>query len=163
MLSMVRESIFQIATPWLDGARVLDLFSGSGSLGLEALSRGAASVRFFEQGVEARAALESNIELLKAGNRARVVNGDALSAALWGAGPFDLVLMDPPFPLVREGTGQKRVLDALSALVDGPLDEEGLIVLHTPRRALEEGALPAALAHTVRTHGEQAIWYLQPR
>lgn len=163
MLAVVRESIFQIAAPWLPEGRVLDLFSGSGSLGLEALSRGAASVRCFDRGREARAALEHNVALLGAEAQVTVVGGDALDPNLWGPGPFDLVLMDPPFPLVREREGLGQVLDALASLSGGPLEEEGLVVLHLPRRALDAAQLPPSLAHTVREHGDQAIWYLQRR
>ncbi|QDU65682.1 Ribosomal RNA small subunit methyltransferase D [Planctomycetes bacterium Pla86] len=163
MLAMVRESMFQIAGPWLDGGRVLDLFSGSGSLGLEALSRGAASVRFFEISREARETLEQNIALLGGGERCTVVAGDAVEPGLWGPGPFDLVLLDPPFPMIRATDGRTKVLAALEALAAGPLEEEGLIVLHVPRGALTPANIPADLAHTVREHGDQAVWYLQRR
>ena len=75
--------------------RVADLFAGSGALGLEALSRGAASATFVESNPAALAALQRNVEKLGAGDRASVVNGSAL--ALPGSPPFDLIFADPPY------------------------------------------------------------------
>lgn len=163
MLAVVRESIFSIAAGWLDGAAVLDLFAGAGSLGLEACSRGARSVRAFETGREARAALDANIATLDVADRVELVARDALDPWAWGQGPFDLVFCDPPFPLVRDPGGRKRVVAALAALEAGPLAREGLIVLHVPRALDLEAELPDSLARTVREHGDQALWYLQRR
>jgi 16S rRNA (guanine966-N2)-methyltransferase len=82
----------------LQDARVLDLFAGSGALGLEALSRGARSVVFVERARPALAVLRSNIELLGAQDECRVVARDAVSfARALGPGEFDLVLADPPY------------------------------------------------------------------
>lgn len=163
MLAVVRESIFSICAPWLEGAAVLDLFAGAGSLGLEALSRGAARLRALETGREARRVLEGNAALIGEREKLELVARDALDPSSWGTGPFDLVFLDPPFPLVRDPQGRARVLNALAALAGGVLEAEGLVVLHVPRE-LELGAeLPAALAQTHRDHGDQRIWYLQPR
>ena len=84
----------------VEGARVLDLFAGSGALGLEALSRGAEGVVFVERARNALLTLRGNIEHLGAGEECRVVAGDAMSFSrrLTG-GEFDLVLADPPYDL----------------------------------------------------------------
>lgn len=85
----------------LSGLTVVDLFAGSGALGLEALSRGATSAVFVEKGRGALRALEANIELLDCGDRATVVRGDAVRyAEKADEGGFDLALADPPY-----GTG----------------------------------------------------------
>ena len=82
----------------LEGARVLDLFAGSGALGLEALSRGAESAEFVELGAASLAALKANIEALGVGGRARVHRGDALRfAERLEAGAYDLAFADPPY------------------------------------------------------------------
>ncbi len=87
-----------ILHPVLPGARVVDLFAGSGALGLESLSRGAESALFVEQGRDAIRAIEANLRELGAGERGRVVKGD-----VWGwiertpPGTFDLALADPPY------------------------------------------------------------------
>ena len=82
----------------LSGLTVVDLFAGSGALGLEALSRGARSAVFVENSRSALRALEGNIELLGCGDRAAVVRGDALRyARRAGRGAFDLAFADPPY------------------------------------------------------------------
>ena len=163
MLAVVRESIFSIAAPWLEGARVLDLFAGAGSLGLEAVSRGARHLRSLETGAEARSVLAANLETLGESEAVELVALDALDPNAWGSEPFDLVFLDPPFPLMRQPAGKARVMRALEALVDGALAHEGLIVLHVPRELELEAELPESLARTAREHGEQALWYLQRR
>jgi 16S rRNA (guanine966-N2)-methyltransferase len=87
-----------ILAPHLEGAVVLDLFAGSGALGLEALSRGAASVVFVERGVAALDLIRQNIDLLGVSDRARIVRGDAMRfVADLGAGAYDIALADPPY------------------------------------------------------------------
>lgn len=94
----VRETLFNWLTPHLTGARVLDLFAGSGALGLEALSRGAGFVLLVEQGRVVAERLRHNIELLGATERARVRHADALRLlAGRPEAPFDIVFLDPPF------------------------------------------------------------------
>lgn len=94
----VREAWMSAMGPWIPGARILDLFSGSGALGLECLSRGAREVVFVERARPALQALRANIETLGAGDRCRVVVGDALSwAGTLERGAFDLAVADPPY------------------------------------------------------------------
>lgn len=98
----VRETLFNWLAPVIEGARCLDLFAGSGALGLEAASRGASWVVLIEQAEALARQLRSNVEVLGAGDRVRVVRTDALSwLAQTGSGaaggPFDLVFLDPPF------------------------------------------------------------------
>ena len=95
----VREALFSILGP-LDGARVLDLYAGSGALGIEALSRGAASAVFVEREDAALGVLRANLAALGLEPaEARVVRGDALRNASSAGGPYDLVLIDPPYRL----------------------------------------------------------------
>lgn len=94
----VRETLFNWLQPTLPAARVLDLFAGTGALGLEALSRGAASATLVERDRVACAGLRASIDRLGAGDSARLVQADALP---WLSGttegPFDIVFVDPPF------------------------------------------------------------------
>jgi 16S rRNA (guanine966-N2)-methyltransferase len=106
-LARVRQSIFSRleARLALDGQRVLDLFSGTGSLGIEALSRGAGHVTFVESARPALAALEANLRTLGLIDRARVMRLDiwqALAELASEGACFDLVLSDPPY---RQGWG----------------------------------------------------------
>ena len=81
----------------LDGARVLDLFAGSGNLGIEALSRGADHVTFVESNEEAASCIERNIETLGCENAATILEMDAMGYLDNGNGPFDLIFADPPY------------------------------------------------------------------
>jgi 16S rRNA (guanine966-N2)-methyltransferase len=94
----VREAWMSAVAPHLPGARVLDLFAGSGALGLEALSRGAEHAVFVEQAPAALRVLRENLRALGAEGRAEVVRADAVRhAAGLGAGAFDLAFADPPY------------------------------------------------------------------
>ncbi|WP_439101938.1 16S rRNA (guanine(966)-N(2))-methyltransferase RsmD [Congregibacter sp.] len=93
-----RETLFNWLAPEIAGARCLDLFAGTGALGLEALSRGAAYCQFVEQQSQAARLLDDALKLFGASNRGRVWQGDARQF-LNGAdtGNYDLVFLDPPF------------------------------------------------------------------
>jgi 16S rRNA (guanine966-N2)-methyltransferase len=94
----VREAWMSIVGPALPGARVLDLYAGSGALGLEALSRGAGSADFVELSPRSIAAIHSNAEALGGEDRITVHRGDALRfAASLEAGAFDVAFADPPY------------------------------------------------------------------
>ena len=123
-----REAVFNIlAHTWpekLDGARVLDLFAGTGALGLEALSRGAAQALFVEESAEGRGLIRTNIEAFGLQGRAKIFRRDAASLGEAGTiAPFDLVFADPPY-----GKGlAERALQ--SALAGGWLKPDALAVV----------------------------------
>ena len=156
MLDRVREAVFSTLQPWLRDAVVLDLFAGSGSLGLEALSRGARTVRFVERGAPALTALRKNVEALRVGDRVDVVVADALKPTSW-LPSVDVALLDPPYALIEES--RARVLAALAALVASHLASDGIAVLHVPRGALAAEELAPARAR-VRRYGTNDLWYV---
>ncbi|MBQ9392987.1 MAG: 16S rRNA (guanine(966)-N(2))-methyltransferase RsmD [Oscillospiraceae bacterium] len=92
----VKESLFSIIQFDIEGRRVLDLFAGTGQLGIEALSRGAAECVFVDQRADAAALVRQNVELCGLGDRAHVRRGDALSYLRSGE-KFDLIFLDPPY------------------------------------------------------------------
>jgi 16S rRNA (guanine966-N2)-methyltransferase len=113
----LRESIFDILEHrypgHLDNARVVDLFAGSGALGIEALSRGARFALFVDNGAEARALLRANVEAMGLGGVTRIWRADATKlGSVPAGGPFALAFLDPPY-----GLGLAR--PALAALVEG--------------------------------------------
>jgi 16S rRNA (guanine966-N2)-methyltransferase len=129
-----RQAVFNIIehaawSPGLRDARVLDLFAGTGALGLEALSRGAASCLFLDTDPAARAALSTNIEACGAGGITRVWKRDAacLDPLPPSAnGPFDLVFVDPPY-------GKGLDIAALTGLARNWLAQDGIIMLERGR------------------------------
>ena len=92
----VRETLFNWLRDRIEGARCLDLFAGSGALGLEALSRGAAQVTFVDEEPEAAQAIRDHLELLKS-RQGTVVQSDAFAWLSGEPQPFELVFLDPPF------------------------------------------------------------------
>jgi 16S rRNA (guanine966-N2)-methyltransferase len=122
----VRESLFGILTARLDltGLAVLDLYAGSGALGLEALSRGAASATFVESDRRAAAVLERNIATLGLAGATLRRGAVAAVIAAGAATPVDLVLADPPYDV-----GASEIEALLSALVDHGWVGEGTVVV----------------------------------
>ena len=123
-----REAVFNvIAHNWpdrLDGARVLDLFSGTGALGLEALSRGAAQCLFVEESAEGRGLIRTNIEEFGLQGRAKIFRRDATRLGEVGTiAPFGLVFADPPY---GKGLAEQALQ---SALAGGWLTAEALVVV----------------------------------
>lgn len=124
----IKETLFNILQPDLPGARVLDLFSGSGALGIEALSRGAKYGVFVERASQAVQCIRDNLSAAHLSDQARILGTDVLSAlsAMEGIEEvFDLVIMDPPYRHDLE-------LDVLRYLKDSNLiDEDTVIVVET--------------------------------
>jgi 16S rRNA (guanine966-N2)-methyltransferase len=145
----VRENVFNLVGP-VDGARVLDLFAGSGALGIEALSRGATSAVFVERDPEAVRTIERNLDKLRL-TGARVIHGDAVRAiaqeAIAGA-KYDLVLVDPPYGMLTEI--QPRLARHLPSL----LAADGVLVVETDSRT--EPELPLAI-RTSRRYGQTRV------
>jgi len=112
----VRESIFNLLMGGaygdpISGACVLDLFAGTGALGLEALSRGATHVCFIDNGAKAQSLIRKNIEICRAGGSTRTIRRDATRLADCPGGPVDLIFLDPPY---GQGLGEKALASAQS-------------------------------------------------
>ena len=148
----VRESLFNLLAGGrfgdpLPGARVLDLFAGTGALGLEALSRGAEYVTFVEYGRRALKLLRSNIALARAGDETTVLALDATRLPGASGAPASLVFLDPPY---GKGLGE-RALDA--AARGGWIDKDALVVWEEA-----ETQLPPDGFHTLDTRRYGDTW-----
>lgn len=147
MPDRVRESLFSLLRGHLEGQNVVDAFAGTGSIGLEAISRGAARCMFIERDREIGELLKSNIETLGVDDRAYVVVGDVLGASSLARSPrpLHLVFFDPPFPMVLEPASRKRVFDQFGRFVR-LLDDDGYAILRTPWPFIEPPPPPPELA-----------------
>ena len=152
----IRETLFAILEPDLEGARVLDLFAGAGTLGIEALSRGAAHATFVERGGEAVKALRRNLAATDFGARSEVVAANVIAYLdSRPRGPFDVVFADPPFADVgiAEATlGHDGLRSAVAP--------DGLIVARAHGKHLP--AMPASV-HLARVKdiGEEKLLFLR--
>jgi 16S rRNA (guanine(966)-N(2))-methyltransferase RsmD len=97
ILARIKKSLFDILRPRMEGARFLDLYAGSGSVGLEALSRGAAFVTFVDMNPNCLSVIRQNLSKLRLFDRARLVRADATRDLSYAGGPFDLIFMGPPY------------------------------------------------------------------
>jgi 16S rRNA (guanine966-N2)-methyltransferase len=152
----VREALFGALGP-LDGARFLDLYAGSGAIGLEAASRGASHVLLVEADARAARAARDNVALLGA---TRLVTmavtrvGQALAVGPPGAG-YDVVFADPPYAV-----GEQEITEMLAALVDrGWLAPGAELVIERSRRSPEPTWVPGVTAERSRRYGDTVLWY----
>jgi 16S rRNA (guanine966-N2)-methyltransferase len=152
----VKQSVFDILSPLIEGATVYDCFAGTGSMGLECLSRGAAAAVFFEVDHSATERLRRNIATLKVEGRSTVVATDLFK---WFAAPpkagarrADLIFLDPPYRFLNE---RPKDLQRLAAAFVDHLTSDGLVIFrHDAKDSL---ALPALAVRDVRTYGSMTV------
>jgi 16S rRNA (guanine966-N2)-methyltransferase len=141
----VRENVFNILGP-VDDAVVLDLYAGSGAMGLEALSRGAAQAVFVERDVDAVRAIEKNLDKLRL--RATVLRQDAVAVLASETRKYDLVFVDPPYEMYPEIEPQ------LARYLPRVVAADGVVVVETDART--HPALPLE-ERTSRKYGSARI------
>ena len=153
----VRQTIFNMLATRieLEGTSVLDLFAGSGSLGLECLSRGAARATFVEMGSDAAAFIEKNIGLFGCGDRSEVLEIDAMNFIGLRRGPYDLVFADPPY-------GYRRTADIPGALFEGGMIRPGGYLIIEHASDLQFAGTPAFTAGPVKKFGRTLVTFFQP-
>ena len=150
----VREALFNIVADECEGAHVLDLYAGTGAIGLEALSRGAVRAVFVERGKDALAALAHNVRALGVDARARIVAApvDRAARALQLEGArFDLVFADPPYADVKSGAAVGAVGEHVALLAPGAT----LVFEHAQRDG--PPALPGLDLVRSRNYGDTAL------
>ncbi len=152
----VREALFNILGEAVRGSAVLDLFAGSGALGIEALSRGAASAVFVDSDRSALACLRSNLENLGFESQSTVIKAESLSYVRKMAsesGSFDLIFADPPYTM--DTNFYRLLLDMLGR--QGILGPRGRLILEHPVRGGEVELPPGWLQADHRRYGDTAI------
>ena len=146
----LRETLFNVLRSRVEGARVLDGFAGTGAIGLEALSRGAAHVTFIERDRHALDVLERNVAACGAEDACAIIRDDFVGLrARRGAAPYDLVILDPPY--------DTRDYEPILLAATARLAPTGVLVLEHSRRR----AVPASVAGVPRrralTAGDSAL------
>ena len=131
--SRAKESLFNLLRGWFEETSVIDLFAGIGTMGLEAVSRGAARVLLVERDRKVFELLKQNIESLKCSDRAIAVNADALGQ-VWMAKatkPVDVIFCDPPYEMMEDERSRQRMLEQV-ARCRVLMGDRGFVVLRSP-------------------------------
>jgi 16S rRNA (guanine966-N2)-methyltransferase len=134
----VRTALFNMLKGHFEGQTFFDAFAGTGSFGIEALSRGAERCVFVERDKEVARILTQNIEEFGLGDRAEVFQGDALGAGALSRcpSPVHVALFDPPYPLMEDRGQRSRVIEQFARVIER-LDPEGFAVIRTPWPAVD--------------------------
>lgn len=154
----VREALFSALSALTDlsGARVLDLFAGTGAVGLEALSRGAAHALLVEQDQKTVRVIRANISALGA-TGAQIVTGKVTTVLANGAPtePYDIVFVDPPYAM-----GEVELAEVLAGLVTGGwLAADAVLIIERSSRSPEPTWVPGLTVVRGRRYGESILWY----
>lgn len=162
----VKQSLFDIITPLIDGATVYDCFAGTGSMGLECLSRSAALAYFFESDRSALARLNQNVMALRVAERSRIIPGDLFK---WferstvrpdpvGPRGADLVFLDPPYRFLRERGDE--IVQLVFHLSHGHLHPTTTVIFRHDSH--DELHLPKLDRYDVREYGGMTLEFLKP-
>jgi 16S rRNA (guanine966-N2)-methyltransferase len=158
----VKQSLFDILAPQIPGAVVYDCFAGTGSMGLECLSRDAESVTFFEADRDAVTRLRKNIAALDVGDRSRVVAADLFKWFKTTSDvprSADLIFLDPPYRFLTERSDDLGKLTGQMAAYY--LAKDGTLIFR--HDAADELSLPGLERYDLRTYGGMAIELLRPQ
>jgi len=161
--SLARKSLFGMLEPWLGDAVVLDLFAGTGTIGIEALSRGAALCCFAERDGQALARLRRNIDTVGAAKQSVVWGGDVyagLTGRLKRLGqPVDIAFVDPPYSQSRKWSWPDAIRQLFSPLA-AALAHDGLLVLRTGGDPNVPDPLAGLVVKRVKRYGDMHITFL---
>jgi 16S rRNA (guanine(966)-N(2))-methyltransferase RsmD len=153
----VKEAVFNILGPEIEGARVLDLFAGTGSVGIEALSRGADQAVFVEKHPKAVATIRANLLRTRLQASARIVQSDVFRFLDGESEPFDLIYVAPP---QYQGLWSKTLasLDTLP----GWLEADGMVIVQIFPKELEPLALTTLQVFDQRKYGSTMVSFYGP-
>lgn len=152
----VKESLFNILAPYLERTSVLDLFAGTGSLGIEALSRGAASAVFADKSRDSISVIRANLEHTKLLEKSKILQEDfltALDSLFAGNAKFDIIMLDPPY-------NKNFIQDTLKNLTKNDIIKDGSIIAaeHDAREELPE-RVGRLFRKMTRRYGDTALTF----
>jgi 16S rRNA (guanine966-N2)-methyltransferase len=163
MTDRVRENLFNLLTGRVAGGVVLDLFAGSGALGLEALSRGAAWCTFVERAGPAAKTLRSNLSVLGLEDRARLERRDALDPGPWirppGAERYTLLFADPPYRMTTDPQGRQNLARMAGRMAELDVLAPGAAAMLRTQRGtpIEDAPWPGFETEDARTYGTTTL------
>lgn len=160
----VKQALFDrlAAAGRLEGAVVLDVFSGTGSMGLECLSRGAEHVTFIERDRVAKDRLTRNLSAIGQADDARLMSADALAAGLVNAlphKPYTLIFMDPPYKMMTGAKSHVKVMQQVSRLTDAAAD--GALLVLRVERHVEVGAVDGWAEPEAHPYGSMVLHFYE--
>jgi 16S rRNA (guanine966-N2)-methyltransferase len=157
----VKQSVFDVLSASLPDAVVYDLFAGTGSLGLESLSRGCKNALFFESDRSALSLLKKNITVLKLEDRAKIIAGDLFTWFAAGPAPAqgaDILFLDPPYRFLAERTGDLRTL--AQNITSKHLSPAGVVIFRHDRADTLD--FPNLNPVDIRDYGSMRVEFLMP-
>jgi len=149
----VKESLFNILNTKVYDANVLDLFAGSGALGLEALSRGAASCVFVDSSKEAIDIVKENVDLCKVQENSKIINKDYLEVLKNINNKFDIIFVDPPYSKGIEIVVLENVKDILT--------EDGMVIIETDHTDIPPDEINGLIKYDSRKYGRTIISFYE--
>ncbi|MGL5439938.1 MAG: 16S rRNA (guanine(966)-N(2))-methyltransferase RsmD [Filifactoraceae bacterium] len=153
-LDRVKEAVFSMIMPYLRDAEILDLFAGSGALGLESLSRGARFTTFVDVNKDSIMLVKDNVKVCNMEERSRVLlleAKDALREAVSKNWKFDIIFMDPPY----EGGIAKKVLQEFDFNII--MNEKGIVIVETDIKELTDSEIGNLMKTREKTYGQTRI------
>jgi 16S rRNA (guanine966-N2)-methyltransferase len=155
-----KQSLFDVLSPLIEESVVYDCFAGTGSMGLECLSRGAAHVTFFEADRSALSRLRKNIETLKVEDRSTIMAGDLFKhlSTMWPANKASLLFLDPPYRFLKERPADLQAL--AKNTVDRHLSPTATLIFR--HDAADQLDLPPFEVYDQRRYGSMALDLLRP-
>lgn len=161
--AMVKKSVFDTLGPWLPEATVADLYCGTGTLGLEALSRGAARCYFADRDRSALLYLRKNLDALGVAERSTVWAGDVTDRlSRWLAeltAPVDIAFVDPPYPHTRAWSWDEQVTQIFAPLT-ARLGPHGVVVLRLPADVTPPEVLGTLAVRRTKCYGDMTVSFV---
>ncbi|MFH1226490.1 MAG: 16S rRNA (guanine(966)-N(2))-methyltransferase RsmD [Planctomycetota bacterium] len=165
-LARMRNSLFNILAPIIPGTVCLDLFAGTGSLGLEALSRGADYCIFSENNRRCFEVLNNNIAKLRFDNRAQAlfINAFDITEHLMADKPLDIIFVDPPYRYYNDNLIRQRLMGLLDSLIEKRLViPDGRVIVEHPKKQLNVMELKMLSLYDTREYGQTVLSFFHTK
>jgi len=165
-LARMRNSLFNIMAPIIPGTVCLDLFAGTGALGLEALSRGADFCIFSENNRRCFDVLSRNIAKLKVNDKSQVlfINAFSISEHLASNRLIDVIFVDPPYKYYNDNLIRPRLIELLDSLVEkGLVNPDGRVIVEHSQKQFSDAEFKMLVLYDIREYGQTKLSFFHPK